>query len=264
MNRIILIINFHAIGDEAPVMGRDIAHGLAREVAKQILKELDLSKYSTAAAFSINFGDSVSLEIKDKELSNLLLENSLFEIYEDSKSAIDTALFKVFGLLKGANNSTAFGRSLIKALSSTTRDINIGVQIDNKDYLICLPKIDPALESNADEVGFFVIESVFETKFKAHLICCKTRKELVATFDDERIRLELKKGNMQFSYVELFGTSVYIGGKKKNSFVIKKCLRFFSDDEFAKIRADMEYINYFSENEINNESLELLVTDPRR
>jgi len=262
VNRIILIINFHTIGDEAPVMGRDIAHGLAREVAKQILKELGLSKYSTAAAFSINFGDSVSLEIKDKELSNLLLENSLFEIYEDSKSAIDTALLKVFGLLKGANDSTAFGRSLIKALSSTTRDINIGVQIDNKNYLICLPKVEPALKSNADEVGFFVIESVFETKFKAHLICCKTRKELVATFDDESIRLELKQGNMQFSYVELFGTSIYIGGKKKkNSFVIKKCLRFFSDDEFAKIRADMKYINYFSENEINNDSLELLVTD---
>ena len=248
MNKIILSVKSNFGGQRVTSESDNKARDLSERVAKQILKELKLEKASTASGFLISGGDSVLLEIRAEEIARLLLGSTLFDSESDRMQAVDAASFKVLEDLKRPIADTKFGRALKRTLSSTERDIDVEIEVDGEVKSVCFSKNEPQLESKANEKGIFLIDSIFKTKAKCELICCKTRNELTATFDiSGEVRSQLEARSKQSAYVELAGASIVVGDiRKKNSFVIKECLKFFDEKEYAEIRHSEDFHSYFS------------------
>lgn len=239
---------------------RSRAQVLAKLVAKEILKELKIKKLSTASGFAISSGEYVALEIRSDELANLLLGQSLLDSEKDRLQTVNIASIKVLSDLRNPVADTKFGRLLEKSLSSTERDLDVEVEVGGEAKSVCFSKNEPQIESKANEKGIFFLDSIFQSKAKCELICCKTQNEVTATFDiSGDVRSQLESGRMKSPYVELSGVSVYIGGaRKKNSFVIKECLKFFDEKEYAEIRRSDNFYSYFSVHKQDSRPLDLI------
>lgn len=242
---------------------RSRAQVLAKLVAKEILKELKIKKLSTASGFAISSGEYVALEIRSDELANLLLGQSLLDSEKDRLQTVNIASIKVLSDLRNPVADTKFGRLLEKSLSSTERDLDVEVEVGGEAKSVCFSKNEPQIESNATEVGIFLVDSVSQTKARCVLLHCLDESEIAATFDiSGSVKSQIETARMKSLYASLSGASVFVGKvRSKKSFVIKECLEFFDEKSYAKIRSGEDFHSYFTVVKNESGSLNLLIND---
>jgi hypothetical protein len=259
MNRIVLkvLCDDDHVGD-APWILKS-RYLFLKQVAKKILKDLNLSSYPTAAAFSIHGDGELGLEVRRFELAKILEGAGLLDSEGDRLQYVDVAVQSSLNELRYPLMDSLLGRGIKKLLSRGDRDVEVNLEILGDKCTINIPASVPAVESRVNERGLYIIDSVSKTKSRCALICCKSWAEISATFDPRgELRGELDRARTGSRYVELAGVSIYFEGKRKsNSFAIKSCLNSFDEKEYLELKLKGNLEDYFSVEELHSKPLPL-------
>ncbi|OUS14692.1 hypothetical protein A9Q88_12870 [Gammaproteobacteria bacterium 50_400_T64] len=249
MDRTILRVGLNAF--ESKSLNETSKHKpfmLADLVAKQIFKELQMVAIPSMSAFVIYTDSHVSMDIRIRELRRVIDEFSGFPGIAAGEQIIEAVLNRVFEYFSIPLNDTVFGRSLIMNLSSVQHALELEVEIDGESQSVHFPIKKIVNDVAVYENGIFMIDSISRSKSLCQLVCCKTDRGLEAKFSEQAgVREEIESNFFKSPYVE-FSCESYFSGevRRKGSFVILNCLRFFTENDYAMIREDAGLESYFS------------------
>lgn len=243
MNRTILTLTSDRFSGNQKELAASNFYIVLDLIAKEILSRLSLRHYPVASVFSFRKEPDLLLEIKDHDLTKILLGEDLFDGEKDIEKHVDLAVSSVLGVLGKPLEETPLGKSIIRAVSSAKRDLDIKLKTEYGTKTMQIPRASPAVESRLSERAIYMVDTVSRVKSRCTLISCESNREYRASFDPSgSVKSRLEQARSEGLYTELLVTSVLWGGKlKPDSLVVKEVFQSFDEAQFLALQS--EYIN---------------------